>query len=639
MIFRRRNRRSDSELDRWIKSAVDAELAQMDSAFDFESGLAELFALAGLTESSTSERQGRTTAGRGTGSGQVAAEQGDVPAAVGRTETPDARVAAGTTFGYGGSAVPVPVAPGLDRPASRWTYYKAGADAVAAVEDVSPQSGLRAVASGDGQPPAEVAAQLAKIMSDLTAAAISPTDAAERSPIRSKRLPPADAASQVPGRPPLGMAGTGEPRLPGETANWAIAFELGPGHVAASAAGRVAGSAEGGNDKDTGEPGTSRTIILLDGIALDLLMAAVAGPVGSHGANLNRDITLIKIIIRPRMLVIMSVTTLAGAILKAHGLGPLAPPLTRIITKILVPALDVLLGPSRHAPLLKTIDWLDALLNTANGWPTDSPVVRKWIEEYFVPTTPSPRAPGEGPAAESPWPGRAESAPPRGGRHWQAPPGDPPEPSPPETPAPPWSATPEPSPPEAGALAPPGVPGPPESAALPSPGVPGPPDTSAPLPDTPAPSPAPPPSAPVFRLSPGRAPEPEGSPLVWRTVSEPPRPGQVGRVEPPVDPPSVPTSPPDADALPPPDVPGLPDAAAPPGPPGGAPRPGRTPRPGAAPRPSSAAALDATAFARRRRPKRRKVTPWQRALSWPNRQWSERSAAQATRALSAPVTL
>jgi hypothetical protein len=39
----------DTSLDQWIKEALDAELAQMDAAFDFSAGLHDVYARAGLS--------------------------------------------------------------------------------------------------------------------------------------------------------------------------------------------------------------------------------------------------------------------------------------------------------------------------------------------------------------------------------------------------------------------------------------------------------------------------------------------------------------------------------------------------------------------------------------------------------------
>ncbi len=63
MTFWNRNRHDDgdTDLDQWIKSGLDAELAQMDAAFDFEAGLADVYARAGLTRPEPSEPCSHTT--------------------------------------------------------------------------------------------------------------------------------------------------------------------------------------------------------------------------------------------------------------------------------------------------------------------------------------------------------------------------------------------------------------------------------------------------------------------------------------------------------------------------------------------------------------------------------------------------
>ena len=56
MTFWHRNRHDDdTDLDQWIKSGLDAELAQMDAAFDFETGLADVYARAGRTRHEATE--------------------------------------------------------------------------------------------------------------------------------------------------------------------------------------------------------------------------------------------------------------------------------------------------------------------------------------------------------------------------------------------------------------------------------------------------------------------------------------------------------------------------------------------------------------------------------------------------------
>jgi hypothetical protein len=131
------------------------------------------------------------------------------------------------------------------------------------------------------------------------------------------------------------------------------------------------------------DPDRSQTVIFLDAAILDTLIAVLLP--GSHGVNYSDGISAIKISIRPRMLVIKSVTLTVGAVLNAHGLGVLAPAIGRITTKILVPTLNLLLGPDcRHDKLMKLLDLADVGLYTANGRPADSPAFRRNLSDWVV---------------------------------------------------------------------------------------------------------------------------------------------------------------------------------------------------------------------------------------------------------------
>jgi hypothetical protein len=46
---------ADSNFDQWIQGALDAEVAQMDAVFDFEAGLTEVYARAGLVRPRAAE--------------------------------------------------------------------------------------------------------------------------------------------------------------------------------------------------------------------------------------------------------------------------------------------------------------------------------------------------------------------------------------------------------------------------------------------------------------------------------------------------------------------------------------------------------------------------------------------------------
>jgi len=73
MIFHRdRPDDRDTHLDQWIKAALDAELAQMDAAFDFPAGLQDVYARAGLARPLAVESSSDLTPGSG-GDGAVRA--------------------------------------------------------------------------------------------------------------------------------------------------------------------------------------------------------------------------------------------------------------------------------------------------------------------------------------------------------------------------------------------------------------------------------------------------------------------------------------------------------------------------------------------------------------------------------------
>ena len=54
-----------TDLDRWVKDALDAELTRMDAAVDFEAGLADVYARAGLTRPGTPQPYGEVGADPG----------------------------------------------------------------------------------------------------------------------------------------------------------------------------------------------------------------------------------------------------------------------------------------------------------------------------------------------------------------------------------------------------------------------------------------------------------------------------------------------------------------------------------------------------------------------------------------------
>ena len=80
--------------------------------------------------------------------------------------------------------------------------------------------------------------------------------------------------------------------------------------------------------RNAGEPAdhrTSKVIFAVDSAVIETLLNALLGSPGSHGLDYDQLISVAKIVIQPRMLVVKVVTMTTGAFLKAHGLGLLAP--------------------------------------------------------------------------------------------------------------------------------------------------------------------------------------------------------------------------------------------------------------------------------------------------------------------------
>jgi hypothetical protein len=66
MIFHRdRPDDRDADFDQWIKAALDAELVQMDAAFDFPAGLHDVYARAGVVRSGAVESSSELMPGTG----------------------------------------------------------------------------------------------------------------------------------------------------------------------------------------------------------------------------------------------------------------------------------------------------------------------------------------------------------------------------------------------------------------------------------------------------------------------------------------------------------------------------------------------------------------------------------------------
>ena len=281
----------------------------------------------------------------------------------------------------------------------RWSYQGPGRGEVAGTGNATGGGSLRPIVGGVGPPPPEVAATLRNVVSEFSGAtAALPGDFAQLSGKAQIRCM-AGVAKQVPGHWLPAGAATSDLDLPAERTNWTwtVFFEPGPtpgpqsstrsprstdqkpaGHGRPDTA--RAGDAQTDNASD---PGRNQTVILLDAAVLDTLIAVLLP--SSHGVNYNDPISVIKISIQPRMLVIKSVTLTVGAILNAHGLGVLAPAFGRITTKILVPTLNLLLGPDcRHDKLMKSLDLLDFGLYAANGRPTDSPTFRRNLSNWVA---------------------------------------------------------------------------------------------------------------------------------------------------------------------------------------------------------------------------------------------------------------
>jgi hypothetical protein len=280
-----------------------------------------------------------------------------------------------------------------------WSYQGTGSGEVAGAGNAKAADSSRPVIAGAGPPPPEVAATLRDVVSELrVAAAALPGDFAQLTGEAQIRCM-AGVAKHVPGRWFPAGAVTGNLDLPAEKTNWTWTVFLEPGSTsgAQSSKTRPARStdqapaghkrpdpADAGDARtDASGPGRSQTVILLDAAILDTLTAILLP--GTHGVNYGDAIGAIKISIRPRMLVIKSVNLTVGAILNAHGLGVLAPAFGRITTKILVPTLNLLLGPDcRHDKLIKSLDLLDVGLYAANGRLTDSPTFRSNLSDWVA---------------------------------------------------------------------------------------------------------------------------------------------------------------------------------------------------------------------------------------------------------------
>lgn len=255
---------------------------------------------------------------------------------------------------------------------------------------------------GDGlPPPQEIAAKLQQVTLELARADNGPSGSLEHSLAPSASCTVADKAGRTRSRWPMALAMASSLRAPGARTEWALEIEWTPSGSAEAPLVRAARQPSRARTKPgrpsriqhtrnsrkdvAGEDARNPTIILIDTAVLDVLIAAMLGPPSSDAIYLHNLITVIEIAIQPRKLVIKAVTMTVGAMLNAHGLGMLTPGAGRILTRILIPVLNLILGPSgRHGTLLKILDDLDIGFNTFKGRPTDSTVFRSDLADWLA---------------------------------------------------------------------------------------------------------------------------------------------------------------------------------------------------------------------------------------------------------------
>ena len=215
------------------------------------------------------------------------------------------------------------------------------------------------------------------------------------------------------------------------------------------------------------DPGASdqpggQVLYVVDEAVLDTLIRLVLGPLGSRGVDYDQMITIIKIVIEPRLIVVKVVTLAAGVFLNAHGLGLLAPATGRILTRILVQMLDVLLGPSQRFNFLQwLLGWLEIILYGKDGRLASSPIFRSKLADWL-------NWLGNG----KPHPPRRNPRSPNDDRHNEPPDNNTPPPPPPPRPGPPPPPD-SPPPPSSGPEPPPPPPSPAGGAGLPPEPMPG----------------------------------------------------------------------------------------------------------------------------------------------------------------------
>jgi hypothetical protein len=277
-----------------------------------------------------------------------------------------------------------------------WEYHVPGdrGAGTGAGDSAARQGGLRLEASGDRELPPEAAAELVKARSELDCATTELPDDFDTWSRDAQLYLVAEMARRSSGRWPLVLgAAAGDADEPGEP-EWKVVFapERASGEDGAAPAALRPGAqtpsqlaTAGRNDVVRDVPaqqGTSQTILLLDTLAIDTLLAAVLGTPRPPGADIE-TIRIIKIVIQPRGLMIMAVKVAVNAFLNAHGLGVLAPACGRVTTKVLRALLDYLLGPDRRfAELKKALDAFEEFLCAANGRPADSQRLRDQFAQW-----------------------------------------------------------------------------------------------------------------------------------------------------------------------------------------------------------------------------------------------------------------
>ncbi len=132
-----------------------------------------------------------------------------------------------------------------------------------------------------------------------------------------------------------------------------------------------------------GQP-VGQVIYLIDGAVLDTLINIALGLIGPGDAGYAKDIQMVQIIVQPRLIIVRAITMTASAILKAHGLGILAPGVARILTRVLVWMLNALLGQNdRFARLQWLLGWLEVILYGRAGHLPDSPTFRGKLADWL----------------------------------------------------------------------------------------------------------------------------------------------------------------------------------------------------------------------------------------------------------------